>query len=327
MVRKRRHRLVYTVAFGLVGMLVAPAILAATENKNAIESAMDGVARSLGGQLAESGLRKLATAEFSDLNGYRSALGPFLADELMHRLFAVQPGVFDLIGHQQLAQSLEGRDTTPASLDAGALAAIGKALGVQAVVVGTISDLGEEIKVSISVLTTESARTAALASARFPRVGQAEALLRQTGSSFPPSAPARYVGNSRAFFKNDFLQVTVESLALSSKKDWVHLALVFENLTDQEVHLRADHDRHASLTSHAGDKFWSRSLEGLVNNWNDIWTTFAPRSRSVVAFSFKVADLEVENGSYSFSTTLQRRAEKTVTNFSMGIADIQLSAR
>ncbi len=53
---------------------------------------MKEVAASLGPSLSESGLKKLAVVEFTDLNGYRSALGPFLAEELTTQLFEAKPG-------------------------------------------------------------------------------------------------------------------------------------------------------------------------------------------------------------------------------------------
>lgn len=326
MARERQwDSLVCIVACGLLGLLAASPSRAASGSKNAMESAMAEVAGPLGTQLAESGLRKLAIAEFTDLNGYRSALGPFLADELMQRLFEAQPRVFDFVDQRKLSNSLGGQNTDGPVFDAAGIAAIGKSLGVQAVIVGTLSDLGEEIKVSIRVLATDSAQVAAVAAAKFPREGAAEALLRQKGSSFASAPSHRQIQTSKAFFKNDFLLVTAESISLSSKKDWIHLALAIENLTDQELVLRAAY-RAASVTSHAGDKFWSRELEGIVDDWNNKWTTFAPRSRSVIAFSFSAHDRVAKEGYYSFSTTLHRRSsENKYINFSVGIPGIQLS--
>lgn len=298
---------------------------------DSLESAMKEVAASLGPSLSESGLKKLAVVEFTDLNGYRSALGPFLAEELTTQLFEAKPGAFDFVERQQLAKVLAEQKLTSSSLfEAGSIASVGKVLGIQAIVTGSIADLGEEIKVNTRVISVESARIVAAASAKFPRKGSVETLLRQTGGVGPPGAglPAKQTQTSDVYFANKLLQITVDSISMNSDKDQIHLVLAIENTTSEDLSLSLK-SSDASLTASSGESYGCTSVTGFGSNGFWGWTVFSPHSRTIISLSFSPSLFEnpkkqMSPGFYSFSASMNRLVDKDAVSFSVGISGIRL---
>lgn len=312
---------------GFVGFWLAGAT--AVYGAETPEAAMKEVAASLGGSLSGLGLKKLAVAEFADLNGYRSALGPFLAEELTTHLFETKPGAFDFVERQQLVKVLEELKLTSSSLfEAGGIASVGKALGIQAVVTGSMADLGNEIKINIRVISVESARIVASASAKFPREESAETLLRQTGGatlrgSGLPGKPAQ---TSDVYFRNDLVQLTVDSISFSNSRESINLALALENLTDQDLNLHLVCSE-TSLTSSHGNKYICRNVQGINGEkYYFPWTAFGPRSRSILSFSFDASKNSAADY-YSFSTVFARPGKEAPVHFSAGISGIRLQDR
>ena len=290
-----------------------------------LEKAVSAAATSLGEKLSAANLKKIGVAEFTDINGYRSALGPFLADELCGQLLAAPTGPFDLIDRQQLMKELAARNLNVGALDAAGTAEIGKALGLQAIVTGTITDLGQDINVAIRAVSIHSGVIAAAISVRFPRSGAAETLLRQTGGSPGPAGALgrKPTQTTDVFFKNNIVQITVESISLGREKQSVHLVLSLENIFDQDLNLRLD-CRDASITSSTGEKYRCVSVEGIDGRWFGDWTNFAAKSRSVITFSFSADGEEAFPGFYSFSATVSRYVKDGSAVFSIGIPGIRL---
>lgn len=294
----------------------------AAEAAETIEAAMKEVAASLGPALADSGLKKLAVVELTDIAGYRSALGPFLAEELTTQLFAAKPGTFDFVERQQLAKVLEEQKLTSSSLFEGtSLVSVGKVLGIQAIITGSMADLGDQIKINTRVISVESARIVAASSTSFPRQGAAEALLRQSGTPYGGSNGFNKPTQAAdVFFRNALVQITVESISVNHQKDRIHLVLALENLTDKPLYLRFT--SYATLTSSTTGNLSVRATNG-IDPHNSDFTTFDARKKTLISMTSDSG--KPVAGFYSLSARLDRWVDNdNRSTFSIGIAGIRL---
>lgn len=113
--------------------------------------------------LSDKGKRKIAILEFPNLSGQISKLGKFIPEELTTRLFRTQR--FEVIERQLVNQVLSEMNFQASGLVAPSSAAeIGKMLGVDAIVSGTITDLGQEIRLNARIIEVESANVFAVSS-------------------------------------------------------------------------------------------------------------------------------------------------------------------
>ncbi|MGH7208255.1 MAG: FlgO family outer membrane protein, partial [Nitrospiraceae bacterium] len=132
-------------------------------------------------------LRRIAVEPFADLNGLVPPLGQFLADELATELatgYAVQ-----VIDPHQLASHLQKRKLARFSTLARAdLEAIGKELGLDGVIAGSVVESATHVRVTTKLIAIRTAILVAAAKATMPRTGMLAQLVRPPAET-PQRAP------------------------------------------------------------------------------------------------------------------------------------------
>lgn len=144
------------------------AIFAASNIEDGIKELSQQISRNM----TESGRKKIAVVEFSDLNGNIRALGQFISEELITELFLISPGQFEVVERSQLMKVLDEQELTMSGLlDATAINSVGKILGIDAIVTGSITDLGEKVKINARMIGVDTAKIFAVARASIPNMG------------------------------------------------------------------------------------------------------------------------------------------------------------
>src|SRR6202043_2678867 len=101
----------------------------------------------------------VAVAECPDLQGVPSDLGRYAAERLVTRLSA-RPAQFSVIERRRLDQVLgELRFGLTDLVDPAKAKQLRKMIGVDAIVVGTISDLGNSVDIDARIIEIETSRT------------------------------------------------------------------------------------------------------------------------------------------------------------------------
>jgi TolB-like protein len=137
-----------------------------------LEDGVSELAQQISKNMTETGKKKIAVVEFSDLNGNVRALGQFLAEELITELFLISPGQFEVVERRQLMKVLdEQKLTTSGLLDAKAMDSVGKILGIEAIATGSITDLGNNVKVNARMIGVDTAKVFAVARTSIPKIG------------------------------------------------------------------------------------------------------------------------------------------------------------
>ncbi len=129
---------------------------------------MNKLSKEMVKSLSEQNKTKIAIMEFPDLNGNITELGKFIPEELTTRFFKTKK--FNVVERQLLSQILKEQNLGMTGLlDASSAAQVGKMAGVDAIVTGTLSDLGTTIRINARLISTESATVFAVASVDLPR--------------------------------------------------------------------------------------------------------------------------------------------------------------
>jgi TolB-like protein len=160
----------YFVMIGIYCLitLLSPYAFAASN----LEEGIKELAQHISKNMSETGKKKIAVVEFSDLNGNIRALGQFLAEELITELFLISPGKFEVVERRQLMKVLsEQKLTMSGLLDSKAMESVGKILGIDAIVTGSITDLGNDIKANARMIGVDTARVFAVARTSIPKIG------------------------------------------------------------------------------------------------------------------------------------------------------------
>lgn len=313
-----------------------------------LEGGIQEVAQQLSAALGSGKVKKLAIVEFPDLNGYQSALGQFIAEELITQLsIGANAGQFDVVERRQLARVLREQELTDSSLfDAQSISKIGKILGIEAIVTGSIADLGTDVKVNARAISVETAKVFAAASTKIPKTDTVLQLMRQNAGlasqgAMVPATGSRPVQVQRAglFFQNGILRIDVTSFSVSKDKKKVTLSLSLQNTTQQDIYIAAD-KCNATLIDDVGavvpvgydGQVFLTGLQCVtasnVAHYEDDRRKFArfePGAKTPVIFTFQSTDETVFAGNFfTFSAEMLELVESKARRFTVGISGIEL---
>jgi len=178
----RKQCLVRLVALGIALLLIL------VEARPAAPEDLKAVSSFLAGRIGASGRKTVAVIDFTDLRGNVTELGRFLAEELSVDLVGNAKG-FDVIDRTHLKAILQEHKLASTGLiDPQTARQLGRIAGVDALVTGTITPLGDSVRLSVKVLDTTTARMVAASTADVPKTKAIEELLgREIGAPQPTS--------------------------------------------------------------------------------------------------------------------------------------------
>ena len=153
-----------------------------------IEVCLDDLAGQVVANLRSKSKTKIAVVEFSDLDGNVSALGQFIAEELITRLYRTNS--FEVVERNLLSKVMAEHALSLSGLVDGTSAQkLGRILGVEAIATGSITDLGTTLKLNARLISTETGTIFAVASTSLPKDSSVTTLLSRAAASRGP-APA-----------------------------------------------------------------------------------------------------------------------------------------
>lgn len=325
----------------LTAILCSSAV-AQSSSSPTLEEGIQVLARDIAEKLKASDINKIAVVDFTDLNGYQSAVGDFIAEELITNLFIVSSAEFDVVERRALARVLSEQKLTATGLfDSESIANVGKILGIEAIVTGTITYLGDDIKINARLIGVETARVFAAAAQKVPVDKTVEYLMQQSSSKVSSSSvggpSGLQVQRHDTYFQNSFLRVEVKSISKSKDKKIVTLALLFRNIANEDVYIAMNSETHyctTTLVDNAGNSIrphqggeGARGLPCLYYEGHKEtpknYTTLDGGTQTTVVLTFE-SDGEIEGNIFSFSAEMLRFKGEDWSQFSVGISNIEL---
>ncbi|MBI3755338.1 MAG: hypothetical protein HY265_04155 [Deltaproteobacteria bacterium] len=162
-----------------------------------LDEGVGQLANQISKSMAEKQKQKIAIIDFSDLNGNVTALGQFMAEELTTQLFIIAPGKFEVVERRQLLK-LEEELTLGQTgfIEEKSIKKMGQVLGVDAIVTGSMTDLGNTVKINARLIAVESAKVFAVAATDIPKTGMVADLIakqveRKGSITQPANAPVK----------------------------------------------------------------------------------------------------------------------------------------
>lgn len=126
------------------------------------DSQLDSLTNQILENLKVTGKAKIAVFDISDLNGKITDFGKYVAEELITRLFKTRK--FEVVERRLLNKILdEHKLASKGLIDYASIKELGKILGVEAIIAGTFTDLGENVRVNLRLISTETAELFAVA--------------------------------------------------------------------------------------------------------------------------------------------------------------------
>jgi len=163
----------------LIALLTLGSVLAPAGRAAAYEQQITDQAQALAEKLADSETKTLAVVDFTDLQGNVTELGRFLAEELSIGLAGLGQG-FEVIDRTHLKALLKEHKLSATGLiDPSTARELGRIAGVDALITGTVTPLGDSVRLAVKVLDTESAHIISSSTTNIPKTQAIETLLRR----------------------------------------------------------------------------------------------------------------------------------------------------
>lgn len=309
-----------------------------------LESSLQDLSRKLSAQLVEKDVEKVAVVGFTDLNGYKSALGDFISEEVVTALIIA--GGFDVVERRELDRVLsEQSGYSDGIFDRSTTAELQKLLGIDALITGSITNLGRSVKINARAISVETAKAFAAASISLQKDETIESLLGQVASSgsstpTPRGSSGFRQQSSDTYFKNSFLHVIPTAVTLSADGEQLRVATEFRNITKEPINIAFIDGDGGSAVSDGGDALEGDSIAGLADLRKVAWTNPNRRSdperytvidagsHAVVVWIFELArgsdSKKIMGTSFAISGELARLKGSTARSFSVGLSGLQL---
>ncbi|MBI5048388.1 MAG: hypothetical protein HZB54_05535 [Deltaproteobacteria bacterium] len=259
-----------------------------------LEEGVSQLANQISKSMQEKQKQKIAIIDFSDLNGNVTALGQFMAEELTTQLFIIAPGKFEVVERRQIMKLEEELVLGQVGIiEEKGIKKMGQVLGVDAIVTGSMTDLGNTVKINARLIGVESAKVFAVAATDIPKTGMVADLIakqvegRQTMAKAPaaPGIPQAQTAKSKQempLFQNDYFKITAKSLNKTGKT--IKLVLLYENITDKNLSINILRDRY--LTDENGEIWNFKEAENI----SEYYTDFPPKLPKMVKITFSAKD-------------------------------------
>ncbi len=149
---------------------------------------IENLSRQIESGMTNNQKRTIAVVEFVDLNGNVSNFGRFLAEELITRLYQKK---FKVIERQLLNKVIvEQKLSLSGAVDQSTAQKLGRIFGVDSIATGTITDLGNTLRVNARLVSTETAELFAVASTSIFKDKTVIDLMNTAGMTAPSNKTA-----------------------------------------------------------------------------------------------------------------------------------------
>jgi TolB-like protein len=277
-----------------------------------LRGAVEQLAQGLAATVPPGRTMTVAVADFPDLQGVTSDLGRYAAERLVTRLSA-RPAQFSVIERRRLDQVLgELRFGLTDLVDPAKAKQLRKMIGVDAIVVGTISDLGTSVDIDARIIEIETSRTFPGVSVSLSKDDTVKQLLERgrvmpatsAGASGSRAAPASG-SHSLPFDELPELRVEVEALQGTSNNRLI-VWLRLRNKTREYLGIGLDSGNKCCLyafptfvVDDSGNEYRLQDTSGLNDD-----RIIPPAGEITVALTFSSSSGSSKGSSYSLSSDL-----------------------
>lgn len=288
--------------------LPAPLVVARnapTDPENTLSRGLETLSQQLAASLPDDKKLTVAVLDFNDLAGNVSALGRLVNEELVTKLF--QTRRVKVIERGLLEKAInELKFTLSGLVDPNRAKQLGKQVGADAIVTGTIADLGSIVKINARLIEVEKGDVVAAAGVEVIKDRVISELMRQLLSGIAQAPPVPKEGPQepalesqpaiQALKYQEFskLRVEVEDFRVGYHQITVFLAYINKTAEDLFVALDAsDNVRGTYLLDDEGRRYGFERATGLAGGWDRTrfgdgtsFLTLPPNERVPVTLSF-----------------------------------------
>ena len=248
---------------GVSGCIMAASLmLSGVAGAQGYETEIGNLSAKMAQKIVNSGKSKIAVVDFTDLKGNVTELGRFLAEEFSVALLESSQG-FEVVDRTHLQSILKEHKLSETGLiDPQTARKLGQFAGVDALVTGSITPLGESVRLAVKVLDVESAKVISATSGNIPATDAIKTLMKtgvQTkssgGTTTPSTPPSESVSANGFTFSNPICKRAGTTVTCT--------LLITSNGEDRDLQVCAD----GSFAGPCGESGDTKAIDDLGNEY------------------------------------------------------------
>jgi len=244
------------------------------------EEGVAELSKSIVADAAKFKKQKLAAVDFTDLSGNVTELGRFLAEELSVSLVITGSGL-EIVDRTQLNKILQEQHLSfTGVIEPAAVKKVGQIAGVDALIAGTITDLGDTIRLTLKIIATDTGSLVSAARTTIPKTGTVARLMerevavpRMPGQDRPevqkePSVKWDAPQKGRVVDLGT-LQAVIEKLQVVGKEGLM-VYIAFTNKTEKDAWLIPGHPQAEKIVANdeLGNAYGLKKATGMGRTQN-----------------------------------------------------------
>ena len=152
--------------------VLMPELVQAQQVAGSVESGLQSLAQEIVTKSVAQDRNSIAVLPFPNADGSCSVLSTYIADELIQALFSIPNSPLSIIERNQLEAIVnEIQIGAGGLLNPETTQSLGKVSGVKALTVGTITQIGDRIRITARLVATDTGRTISAAAVSNPADG------------------------------------------------------------------------------------------------------------------------------------------------------------
>jgi len=255
--------------YGLVACLL---LVATGARATDINREFEAIANSLAAKIAATKRTKIAVADLTDLQGVVHQLGRFVSEEIAINL-VLSGRKFTVIDRNHLRTILREQKLSMSGLmDPRNQKKLGKILGVDALLLGSITSFGESYRITFKMVATDTAQVVAADRGSIPKTPATnelwDTIIEDDGVVGVSAGAASSTGPrivrpvKKGTFRNQFVELAIESVALRKDKKSLVLVARLTNLSKHDIYVAES--RYSTITDDAGVSWVRNGLSGMT---------------------------------------------------------------
>lgn len=190
------------IGFSICFLLAVCARNSAAQTVNSVEAGLAQLAQTISEKSSAAELTRIAVLPFPNADGTCSVLSTYIVDELILSFFSLPKSNLEIVERSQIEALLaEMQMGEGGLLNPETTKKLGNLSGVGALTLGTITTIGDAIRINARLVATETGRTISAAAVTVPKTQAIDTLLKQAVTAGPTcekksSARGQTAGNS-----------------------------------------------------------------------------------------------------------------------------------
>jgi hypothetical protein len=239
-------------------------------------------------------------------------LGRFLAEDFSVALAGAGTR-FEVVDRIHLKSIIrEHKLSTTGMIDPKTARKLGKIAGVQALITGTVTPFGDNVRITVKILDTETAKIIGASTANIAKTKAIEELLArgiETRSPYQQPTSSQYIpppAGTNMSKKVGPLIITMKKITVLLKGR-IDVTIAFSNSSDKQFFVGVPKSHDPNLTDDKANVYdYKSGLESDgYSGWRDRASTLFPKSQSNVTLRFRAEDRDIKlediGNSFAFS--------------------------